>query len=100
MSGNTAIYCGHEYTLANLQFAHCIEPNNEFIIRKIGEVKALREKNKPTLPSLLSIEKQLNPFLRCDQIAIVHAVQDYCHQSLNNTVDVFAKLREWKNTKK
>jgi hydroxyacylglutathione hydrolase len=97
---NTAIYCGHEYTLANLQFAHFIEPNNELIIQKIAEVKLLREKNKPTLPSFLSTEKRLNPFLRCDQIAIIEAVQTYCHKTLNNAVEIFATLREWKNIKK
>lgn len=93
----TAIYCGHEYTLANLQFAHFIEPNNESIIYKLEEVKALREVNKPTLPSFLFVEKQLNPFLRCNEPSIIETVEKYCHKTLNDPVDVFAYLREWKN---
>jgi hydroxyacylglutathione hydrolase len=93
----TAIYCGHEYTLANLQFAHFIEPNNESIIYKLEEVKSLREANKPTLPSFLFAEKQLNPFLRCNQPSIIETVEKHRHKTLNDPVEIFANLREWKN---
>lgn len=93
----TKIFCGHEYTLANLHFAQLVEPNNSEITQKINAVQALRAQNNPTLPSLLSEEKRLNPFLRCEQPAIIQAVEDYAGKHLRNPVEVFATLREWKN---
>lgn len=46
---NTKVFCGHEYTVANLAFAKHVEPNNETIANKITAAKALREENKPTV---------------------------------------------------
>jgi hydroxyacylglutathione hydrolase len=91
------IYCGHEYTLANLQFAQHVEPHNLLITEKIKLIKALYEKNIPSLPGTLRTEKALNPFLRCDQKSIIIAVESYSKQKLNNPIEVFAKLRQWKN---
>ncbi|MBV8802060.1 MAG: hydroxyacylglutathione hydrolase [Gammaproteobacteria bacterium] len=93
----TLIYCGHEYTLANLQFAQYIEPGNPLITEKINWVKTLYEKNFSSLPSTLHIEKALNPFLRCDQPSIISATESYSKKKLNNSVEVFSYLRQWKN---
>lgn len=46
---DTKVFCGHEYTVANLAFAAHVEPNNEIITAKINSAKALREENKPTV---------------------------------------------------
>ena len=59
------VYCGHEYTLQNLKFASLVEPENSFIQEKIMTVKSLLAAAKPSLPSTLSDEKNINPFLRC-----------------------------------
>ncbi|MCB1072925.1 MAG: hydroxyacylglutathione hydrolase [Chlamydiales bacterium] len=61
---DTQIYCGHEYTLKNLEFALSIEPNNEDVKRRLEEVKKLIAEGKPTIPSTLAVEKKTNPFLR------------------------------------
>lgn len=61
---NTKIFCAHEYTLKNAQFALSIEPNNEDLKRKYSEVVQFRKQNKPTVPSLLADELKVNPFLR------------------------------------
>ncbi len=92
------IYCGHEYTLANLQFAQHVEPNNPHIAEKICAVKKLLTENKPTLPSVLQEEKLLNPFLRCDVPDVVRAAEKHANRALKNPVEVFACLREWKNS--
>lgn len=97
LSPHTKVYCGHEYTLANLYFAKSVEPDNQNIIKKIQEIEAIRAKNMPTLPSLLIDEKLLNPFLRCEKSEINHAVSQYSGKKLENPVDVFAALRDWKN---
>ncbi len=63
---DTAIYCGHEYTEANVRFALTIEPDNPALIARAAEVKALRAAGKVTLPTTIGREKQTNPFLRAD----------------------------------
>lgn len=93
----TKVFCGHEYTLANLGFAEMVLPENVFIKEKIKAVKALRGKNLPTLPSVLGEEKKVNPFLRCDEPEIIDAAQKYAGEKLGTAVEVFAVLREWKN---
>jgi hydroxyacylglutathione hydrolase len=87
------IYCGHEYTLANLHFAKNVEPNNQDIAKKINQIKNLR----CSLPSTLSEEKKINPFLRCEIRDVIQAAEKYANRKLNNSVEVFACLRKWKN---
>lgn len=98
LSETIQVYCGHEYTLANLRFAQHVEPQNIMLADKIQETVQLRERNLPTLPTTLSIEKQLNPFLRCNQPSIAQAVKQHCNKDLNNPIDIFANLRAWKNS--
>ena len=62
----TKIYCAHEYTLNNANFAQTLEPNNEDLKKKIEEIKKKRTQGLPTIPSILGEEKKLNPFLRFD----------------------------------
>lgn len=94
---NVKIYCGHEYTLANLNFAKLVEPNNPHILKKIEHIRALREVNKPSLPSLVGEEKLYNPFLRCNEPEVSQAAENYAGKHLTNPVEVFTILREWKN---
>jgi hydroxyacylglutathione hydrolase len=60
----TRIYCAHEYTAANGNFALSVEPKNAALIARMEEVKRLREDGLPTVPSTLAAEKATNPFLR------------------------------------
>lgn len=62
---DTAVYCAHEYTLSNLKFAAHVLPNDPAIAQRLGHVAALRAAQQPTVPSLIGIEKQSNPFLKC-----------------------------------
>jgi hydroxyacylglutathione hydrolase len=92
----TLIYCTHEYTLKNVQFALTIEPNNIALQKRFLEVKTLREQQKPSLPSTLAIELATNPFLRCDVL-----VNNY-HALTNNNltyaaIDKFAEIRSKRN---
>ena len=32
LPANTAVYCTHEYTMANIAFAEAVEPNNQALI--------------------------------------------------------------------
>ncbi|MDA0277094.1 MAG: hydroxyacylglutathione hydrolase, partial [Proteobacteria bacterium] len=60
----TKVYCGHEYTLANIGFARGIEPGNTALAARETRDQALRAAGRPTLPSTLGEEKATNPFLR------------------------------------
>lgn len=60
----TRIYCGHEYTLANLAFAAHCEPDNEAIAVERARIAGLRDRGLPSMPGLLGTERRTSPFLR------------------------------------
>lgn len=64
----TKVYCTHEYTLANAEFALTVEPHNVALQDRYKEVKALRETEKMTLPSSIELELATNPFLRTESV--------------------------------
>jgi hydroxyacylglutathione hydrolase len=97
LSDTTQVYCGHEYTLANLLFAQTVEPDNVDIQNKILKVKTLRANNQVTLPSTLGEEKKINPFLRCTTPSVIQAVEKHTGRAIMTPVEVFTHLREWKN---
>ena len=63
---DTKVYCGHEYTLENYEFALQIEPDNPSILQRIAEIKQIIRQDKPTVPSTIAQEKAANIFLRAD----------------------------------
>lgn len=65
LPGHTAVYCAHEYTLANLKFAAHALPNHEAIQKRLTLVSAQRDRQESTVPSTIDIERQTNPFLQC-----------------------------------
>ncbi|ACJ19791.1 hydroxyacylglutathione hydrolase [Coxiella burnetii] len=93
----TRVYCGHEYTGKNLEFAETVEPDNPKLKQRIVETGQKASQNLPTLPSTLQVELDTNPFLRCHQKNIQRRVQEYCGYPLADTVAVFAALRRWKD---
>lgn len=97
LPADTTIYCAHEYTLENLRFAHAVEPDNPEIQRWMDEVKDLRGKNLPSLPSTLGNEMRYNPFLRTDRVNIMKAVAQYSGQNIDNSEDCFRYMRMWKD---
>ena len=62
----TDLYCGHEYTLANAQFALSVDPDNEALQARAAEAGVLRAAGEITIPCKLGMEKLANPFLRAD----------------------------------
>lgn len=61
---DTLVYCGHEYTMSNAKFALTVEPQNIALQSRAQQVKELRDKDQPTIPTTLREEKEFNPFLR------------------------------------
>ncbi len=93
LPSDTAIYCGHEYTLANGRFALSVEPENDALKSRMIAVEAKRAAGQPTLPTSISLERATNPFLRPHSSAI------RARLGLGGAPDanVFARLRELKN---
>ena len=60
----TRIFCAHEYTLANLDFALDVDPHNKALRIRETEIRQLRSLGKPTVPTVLGLERKTNPFLR------------------------------------
>jgi hydroxyacylglutathione hydrolase len=90
---DTAIYCGHEYTAANIRFAKTIEPQNPVLAQRGREVEKLRAGKSPTVPSRLGEEKAANPFLRADVPEVAKSVG----LAGKPAWQVFAEIRERKN---
>jgi len=64
LDGATRVYCAHEYTLANLDFAMFVDPHNGALQDRMQQDKAKRQRELPTIPSTIGTEKATNPFLR------------------------------------
>ncbi|RMA81050.1 hydroxyacylglutathione hydrolase [Umboniibacter marinipuniceus] len=98
LSLDSLICCAHEYTISNLLFALAVEPNNDAIRQHLEWCYQQRENNQPTLPSSMSMELKINPFLRTSVEAVKAATLAKDPVKNNNEVAVIACLRAWKDT--
>lgn len=98
LPGNTLVYCAHEYTLANLEFAAVVEPNNPELEQRIAQAIQKRAELIPTVPSELTLELATNPFMRCRQSSIQKAASQRSKAVVSNPSDTFAIIRKWKDT--
>lgn len=76
---DTQIYCGHEYTQVNGEFAQSVEKNNLDIRERLAEAKKLTANGRPTLPTTLLQEKKTNVFLRAantNDFAVLRQLKD------------------------
>lgn len=90
---DTLIWCGHEYTQSNGQFALTLEPGNGTLRERMVSVNAARAAGKPTVPGSLGEEKLTNPFLRPYSAEIRKSLG----METASTVAVFGEIRERKN---
>lgn len=93
LPAETWIYCAHEYTATNAQFAQDVDPDNFALRSRAEEVNQLRKQKKPTIPVLLSQELATNPFLRTDNPELRSALG----MVDDSEVAVLASLREKRN---
>jgi len=97
LPGATRVYCAHEYTRANIEFALAVEPHNTALQARARQVDTLREQGLPTVPSTIAEELATNPFLRVAEPAVQAAASRFRGHALASAVEVFAAVREWKN---
>jgi len=93
LPGETRVFCGHEYTLANIRFAQTIEPDNLALIARAAEAAQQVAEHKPTIPTTIDSEKAANPFLRADLPEVAAAVG----LAGKPAAAVFAEIRARKN---
>ncbi len=93
LPAHTFIYCTHEYTAKNIDFALSIEPDNQALLDRKQAVSQLRKNSKPSLPSTIELELNTNPFLRCQQSSII----DNAAIDETDELSVFTKIRLLRN---
>jgi hydroxyacylglutathione hydrolase len=94
---DTRVYCGHEYTQKNLEFALTLEPGNAALVAKKQRVDAMRAAGTPTVPSTIADEKATNPFLRTGSPELSRAVHAKVPGIGADAVAVFAAVRGLKD---
>lgn len=93
LPAETKVYCTHEYTQNNIEFALSIEPNNQTLIERYHETKHNRALDIPSLPSTIRLERNTNPFLRCYS----EEIKNLINQKNAEDLEVFRTIRELKN---
>ncbi|MFZ1548211.1 MAG: hydroxyacylglutathione hydrolase [Candidatus Nitrotoga sp.] len=93
----TKVYCGHEYTEANIRFALVCEPDNASLQQRQADAQALRAAGRPTLPSTIALEKATNPFLRCAEPSVIATTLSMTQIKETDETSIFTALRTWKN---
>nr|XP_061805862.1 hydroxyacylglutathione hydrolase, mitochondrial-like [Nerophis lumbriciformis] len=91
LPAETRVYCGHEYTVSNLKFARCVEPDNKDIQERLVWAKEKCSKGEPTVPSTLGDELTFNPFMRVKE----KSVQDHVEQT--DPIEAMRSLRKEKD---
>ncbi len=96
LPGNTVVCCTHEYTLSNLRFAVAVDPANQELAEYQAHCIKLREHDQPTLPTSISQEWLINPFLRTRHSALTSSARRF-DAAAHDDISVFAAIRQWKN---
>lgn len=91
LPNNTRVWCAHEYTQKNLQFALTVDEQNRDLQQRLAQVNEQRKRSEATVPSLLGEEKATNPFLRWDQPVLQARVKSH------DSIQTFARLRGMKD---
>ncbi len=94
LPNDTEIFCGHEYTVANIKFARTIEPNNPVLAAREADAKKQIQEGQPTIPVTIGDEKLANPFLRADLPEVAAGIG----MAGKPAAQVFAEIRARKNT--
>ena len=89
----TLIYCGHEYTKSNADFALTIDKNNNKLIKRFEEIKKLINKKSFTVPTTVEKEIETNPFLRADN----DDIKKNLAMDTASSEDIFGEIRKRKD---
>jgi len=99
LPSDTQMYCTHEYTVDNLGFAKWVEPDNQAILHRDSVEMEKQEQGLSTLPTTVALELNTNPFMRLHEPQVKLAAENFAGRGLQDDWEVFAALREWKDSK-
>lgn len=94
---STKIYCTHEYTQSNLNFAIKVEPGNNNLVEYKNKIDEKRSNNEISLPTNLKLEKNINPFLRSHVEEIKENVKDFAKINHPSDLETFTAVRSLKD---
>jgi hydroxyacylglutathione hydrolase len=94
---DTRVFCAHEYTLSNCDFALAVEPDNPELQKRASEVEASRSVGRNTVPSELGQELAVNPFLRTREPSVVSEAQKRS-PGAQPGAETLAVVRQWKDS--
>jgi len=97
LPNETQVYCAHEYTAANLDFAAVAEPDNRRLQQYREKVIEQRAHGLPTIPTHIGLEREINPFFRSREASVRRTLVSHAGSPLLTDVAAFAALRLWKN---
>jgi hydroxyacylglutathione hydrolase len=97
LPGDCAVFCAHEYTLANLRFARAADPDNSALREREAAAEKTRQQGQPTVPSTIALELDTNPFLRAGKPGPQAALREDKAAATDDEVATFAALRSWKD---
>jgi len=97
LNPKTQVFCTHEYTLSNLEFALSMEPDNNNLLAYSEKIQRIREQGKPSLPTRLEVQLKLNPFLRTTEKSLQKIVSQQSQSQVNSDVQCFMHLRKLKD---
>ena len=93
LPGATRMFCGHEYTIDNLNFSRMLGWRDLEITERLHRVEEGLQRGRPSVPSTLGIEKRTNPFLNADDVEL----RQILGMESEPSVKVFAELRARKD---
>lgn len=97
LPGDTRVFCAHEYTLTNLDFALAVEPENTDLQARQSKCIEMRRQGLPTIPSSINDEIATNPFMRAGHPKVRQAALSRSGGDLKDEATVFAAIRQWKD---
>ncbi len=89
---DTKVYCGHEYSQDNAEFALSLDFHNPALQNRVHEINDLRAQNLSTVPSTIAQEVSCNPFLRAPFLRENLGLPDHA-----SAIEAFAKMRQMKD---
>jgi hydroxyacylglutathione hydrolase len=92
----TRVFCAHEYTQSNCNFALAVEPDNPELRRRADEVDTRRAAGRRTVPSELGEEVAVNPFLRTREPSVIAAARQR-NAAAQPGASTLAVIRAWKD---
>ena len=93
LNNKTKVYCGHEYTVTNLNFLLSVFRNDKNLILTKNKISIQLANLNSSIPFNLGEEKRVNPFLSTES-------PNYQNFKINNNftdLEMFSYLRDLKN---